>query len=66
VGVGVDLQLIVYEIDDPVYRNSAAGVDPLLDPAIPRERSVRDLDHECGVCRSGMVRKVVAAMPANE
>ena len=42
----MDVQHTVVEIDDPVFRHSAAGIDARLPPEVGAQCRVRDLDQQ--------------------
>src|SRR5690242_10431840 len=58
-GVGVDLNLAVDQVDDPVHRDPAAGVGHLLLASVAVEGALRDLDEQTDVPGTGQSYEVV-------
>ena len=64
--VGVDLDLAMDQVDDPVDRDPGRAVDLGRHPAILRQAGVGDLDDQGDVVRTGMPVLVVADRPPHD
>ncbi len=63
--VGVDLDVLFGNVDDPVDRHGRAGVDPLFLGTILFEGGFGNLDHEADVRGARMALGEVTTPPAN-
>ena len=60
-GVGVDLDLAIHEVDDPVDGDAAAGVPEVLDGAVDKRALLCDLDDEWNISTVRLFRVVAGA-----